>query len=509
MKLTLWDRLVSWFSPEAGLRRLRFRTAAGLMESIKPPSRRGYDAAQPGRRTDGWARNRGDVNAVIQRAAGELRMHARDLLRNNAWARRAVRVIANNTVGWGIVPKAAGGSAEANAEAMKRWKAWAETTACDADGRLTFAGLQHLVVKSIVTDGEILVRRRYRRAADGLPIPLQLQVLEADFLDTAKDGIDAPAGGPIVQGVEYDLIGRRVAYWLFEEHPGSSSSTGKVSKRVPARDILQPFYQERPGQTRGVSWLGSVIVGLKDLDDYEDAELLKQKIAACFTAFVTDRDGGGGGTIATTAGQLGTQSATEDLVEELEPGQINHLAGDKEVTFGNPPQVTVDNFTVRNLRKIAAGFGISYEDLTGDYTLVNFSSARMGRIAFTGNVRDWQTNVMIPFCTGVWAWAMEGLALDLGAEWTVPPLPMLEPDKEGLAIQRLIRVGALTPSGMVREQGGDPDAHWEEYSADMKKLDELGIKLDSDVRAVSQAGLTQQRAGVGGEDKPPPKPVDE
>lgn len=487
-KLTAWERFTLFIAPNWTLRRMQAKSAALAFT-------RNYEAARPGRRTQGWNRNRGDVNSVTSAAVVELRTHARDLIRNNSWARKAQRVIANNVVGWGIVPKAVGPDEALNTKATALWKRWADSTDCESEGRHTFAGLQRQVIQAIVADGEVLVRRRWRKAKDGLPLPMQLQLLEADFLDTNKDGEQGPAG-PIVQGVEYDLIGRRAAYWIFPEHPGSSNSNfNNVSRRIPAEDVLHIFYGERPGQARGVSWFGAAIVNLKDFDEYEDAELMKQKIAACFAAFVTDTDGSGS--------PLGTEDSDDASIESLEPGMISQLKPGQDVTFGTPPQTTTDNFATRQLRRVAAGLGITYEDLTGDYSQVNFSSARMGRLAHQANVVDWQTNMMIPlFCAGVWRWAMEaakqvGMPDTVpGAEWTPPALPMLEPDKEGLAYQRLVRVGAMTPSGMVRELGGDPDAHWTEYAADQKKLDALGIKLDSDVRAVSQAGLAQERVGL-------------
>lgn len=492
MKPTLADRIALWFSPEAGLRRLQARAAADAL------AKRNYDAAGTGRRTTGWARNRGDANAVIGRAAGELRMHARDLLRNNGWSRRASRTVVNSTVGWGLTPKATGRDAE---QAMKLWKSWADAPTCESEGRMTFGGVQRQVMRALFADGEALVRRRWRRTEDGFPLPLQLQVLEADYLDTGKDGIIGQAGGKIVQGVEYDLLGRRAAYWIFPEHPGAASTIGNLSKRIPAGDILHLFDPERAGQARGVSWLGAAIVNLKDLDDYDDAELMKQKIAACFAAFVSDRDG--------TGAALGEQSTTDPLVETLEPGMVVHLAGDKQVTTASPPQVTTDQFTAKNLRKVAAGIGITYEDLTGDYSQVNFSSARMARMGFKGNVEGWQSDIMIPFCAGVWAWAMEAAtflpgvawksaAVRPGAEWTAPPLPLVEPDKEIRATTLAIRAGLITPSEAVRERGGDPKAHFEELAADFELFKTLDLKLDCDPSETSQAGLTQARAGVGG-----------
>lgn len=486
---TWWDRLVSTVAPQWAMKRSAARVAA-----------RHYEAAATGRRTSGWARNRGDANAVMAVAIPELRLHARDLVRNNGWAKRAQRIIANNTVGFGVVPKADSEDAALNKEAQRLWKLWADTTQCDVEGRHSFGGVQHAAMKTIVEAGEVLIRRRWRKASDGLAVPMQLQVLEPDYLDILKDG-DLPNGGWISMGVEYGPFGQRVAYWLFPAHPGSVGLNVGQSRRVPASEIVHAFYSERPEASRGISWYGTAIVNMKDLDEYDDAELMKQKIAACFAAFTTDVNG--------AAPHLGEEDEEDESTDTFEPGMIANLTPGRDVKFANPPGVTSDTLPTRNLRKIAAGLGVTYEDMTGDYSQVNFSSARMGRLSHQANITDWQWNMIIPqVCGPVWDWFAEAaqvaglLREPPPADWTVQPMPMIEPDKEGLALQRLVRGGTITFSEMLRQQGRDPEAHWAEYKADCDTLDTLKIKLDSDVRAVSQAGLTQERAGLGEGGKP-------
>lgn len=487
MKLTGFDKFTAAIAPKWTLNRVRARAALNAV--------RNYEAAQTGRRTSGWNRNRGDADVVAAPALAELRMHARDLVRNNSYARQAQRTIANNTVGWGIVPNPTGVEKNVADAALDIWKRWAETTECDSERRLTFYGLQELVMKSLFESGEVFLRRRNRKAKDGLTLPLQLQVLEADYLDTTKDSAKGQTGGPIVYGVEFDAIGRRAAYWMFDNHPGSGLQVGE-SRRIEASDICHVFQMERPGQTRGVSWLAAAIVNLKELDEYEDAELMRQKVAACFAAFVTDPNG--------SADRLGGDEDDDDRLDALGPGMVEHLEPGKQVTFSNPPTVVNDSFAVRNLRKIAAGVGISYEMITGDYSQVNFSSARMSRLAHWANVHSWQYNMLIPIlCQGVWDWAMTAAVLTgqlpevPGSEWSPPPMPMIEPDKEGLALGRLVRVGAMTHAEMIRQQGRDPKKHFAEYAEGLTLLDELKIDLDSDVRRVSAAGLTQERVGFG------------
>ena len=472
------DGLIGFFSPAAGLRRVRARAATSVM-------RRHYEGAASGRRTQGWKRASGDANAVAGPALSRLRDVARDLVRNNGYAESAITTICDHVVGWGITPK----PMPVSSQAVKLWKAWADTTACDADGAHNFAGIQRLVMRSIVESGEVLVRRRIRRPEDELPIPIQLQVLEPDFIDTLKTGIRLPGGGRIVHGVELDAIGRRVAYWLFPEHPGSDLPGSTASVRVSAENVLHIYRRDRPGQLRGPSWFAPVLLKFKDFDEYDDATLMKQKVAACLALIVSDPDG--------SNTPIGTVDPLEPTIDSLEPGAIlRGIPGEIDVV--QPPSVReYPDYIKTTLHAIAAGLGVSYEDLTGDYSQVNFSSARMARLRHWSRVEEWRWQMMVPMlCDPVWAWAMEaasivGLSVAPAATWTGSPMPMIEPELEGRAYKQNVRSGLMTLSEALRERGYDPEAVFNEMAADNKRIDELGLVLDSDPRKTSQQGLAQ------------------
>lgn len=475
------DRAVGAVAPRWQLQRTRARIANRLVI-------RHYEASSTGRRTAGWNRASGDANATAGPSLQRLRDAARDLVRNNPYAESALKTIADHTVGWGIVAK----PLTPNVLAMKMWKAWTETTACDADGQHDFAGLQKLVMRSVAESGEVLVRRRWRRLEDELPIPMQLQVLEADYLDTSKHNIALPNGGRIVYGVELDPIGRQVAYWLFPDHPGNSFSLMQSSGRVPAEDVQHIYEAKRPGQARGVTWFANTLLRFKDFDEYEDATLMKQKIAACLAVIVTDPDGSG-----SPVGGLADDSTSPGL-DMLSPGAIMSGPAGREVNVVQPPTVRdYADYCNVNLKAIATGLGIPYEELAGDYADINFSAGRLSRLRFYNHVYDWRWRLMIPqFCAPVWDWAMQAAAI-MGAgavspaRWTAPPIAMIEPDKEGLAIQRNIRSGIQTLSESIRERGFDPDEFFAEMAADNAKMDEMGIILDSDPRKMTQAGQLQ------------------
>lgn len=477
------DRMVGFVAPRAGLRRIRARAAATALV-------RHYEAATTSRRTQGWRRTSGDANAVTSPALGRLRDVARDLVRNNGYAESALTTICDHTVGYGLTPK----PQPASPRAAALWKAWAGSTACDADGIRDFAGIQRLVMRTVVESGEVLVRRRLRYTEDGLPIPLQLQVLDPDFLDTSKSVENIAGGGRIINGVEIDSIGRRAAYWLFQEHPGSGILRGSLrSVRVPAEGVLHVFRADRPGQMRGVSWFAPVLLKFKDFDEFDDATLMKQKIAACLAVITSDTDG--------TAPPLGAVDPTAPTVDSLEPGMILNVAPGRSMEVVQPPSVReYPEYTRTTLRAIATGLGVTYEDLTGDYSSVNFSSARMGRLKHWARVEEWRWQMVVPMlCMPVWSWAMQAAAIvglegEPGADWTASPMPMIEPDREGLAYQRNIRSGLMSLSEALRERGYDPDRVLEEIAADNARIDRLGLVLDSDPRKTSQAGQPVQPA---------------
>jgi len=344
----------------------------------------------------------------------------------------------------------------------------------------------------VAVRGEMLVRRRFRLPADNLPIPLQIQVLEPDFLDTAKHGLTLRNGGRIVYGVEFDAIGRRAAYWLFPEHPGNSMGLPSTSQRVPADGVQHVFQRDRAGQVRAASWLAASLVPANDLGEYGDAQRMKQKIAACLAVITSDVDG--------SAAALGTaDDSTTPGVDMLEPGAILNVPPGRTVTVVDPPDVgEYEGFTRTEQLKLAKGLGLSYEDYTGDYSKVNFSSARMSRIEHYDNVYDWRWRLLIPqFCDPVWGWAMQALQIMSvvteipSARWTAPPIPMIEPDKEGLAIQRNVRAGIQTLFDAIRERGYDPEEFFAEIAEGNKLLDRLDIVLDSDPRKMTQAGQAQ------------------
>ncbi|HLZ78818.1 MAG TPA: phage portal protein [Sphingomonas sp.] len=444
-----------------------------------------FDGASFSPRTHGWKRNGRDANAELHPAAMyALRGIARELVRNNPFAERAVAGIANNMVGAGITFQIRrNGVLDKDLTALA--KKHFESTDCDAEGRHNFYGLQLIAAREIVTGGAAVARRRWRKKKDGLTVPFQIQLLESDYINMM---LSAPSvgGGVRMQGVELDAIGRRTGYWLYAKHPGSVLPLSLDTSLIPANDVAHVFRATRPEAVHGPTWFAPVIVRMKDFGDYEDAQLVRQKIASCYTVFKIGEDGS----------DEELEDSDEPGLEAVEPGIIETLPPGTDVKFAEPPGVDgYDAYSRVSLHAIAAGLGVPYELLTGDLSGVNFSSGRMGWLEFQRSIDSWQWNFFIPqFCVPAGQWFLDAVAMTgqdvTGCEfvWTPPAREMIDPATEVPANRDAVRAGQKTPSQVVRERGEDPETFFAEFAADMKRFDDLGLVLDCDPRRVTQVG---------------------
>lgn len=488
------DRAIAWLSPGAALRRVQARTAYEIIS--RHQERYSYEGARSGRRTENWITNDTAANTEIGASLAQLRRRSRDLVRNNPYATGAIDEIVGYTVGTGIGARSSTSDPAVNARVDDAWKRWVDE--CDADGQLDFYGIQDLVARTVFESGECLVRRRQRLPKDGLLIPMQLQVLEPDFLDLSKT--ERLKSGWVIQGVEFDLIGQRVAYWLFSEHPGDVLTAGyggsSQSHRVEARDIRHIYRKLRPGQVRGVPWLAPVVMKLRDIDEYEEAELVRKKVEACFVAFVTQSEPAADPSL----GPSKTDSAGK-RVETISPGLIEYLHAGEDVKFNEPKGSGAGyrDFMRGTQSTIARGIGLTYEQLTGDLSNVNYSSYRAGLLSFRNGIDGFRWKCIIPmFLQPVRRWFIDTAMLanlaPVGAystKWAPPKYGSVNPLQDAQATRALVRSGLQTWPDAVAEQGYDPDEQLDEIQKTFAEFDKRGFVLDCDPRRVSSTGVEQ------------------
>ena len=498
LKPNIIDRAIMYVNPAAGAKRMQSRAVAEILKD----NVRAYDAAGRGRRTKGWWATGASANRETLQGLTLLRWRSRDLVRNNAYAKRAIQAITTNTVGLGIraTPVEVEGK-RFNKKTSAAWKSWAESTDCDWDGQANFYGLQRLAMRCIAESGEVVIRRRW---VEGKAIPIQLQVLEPDLIDHHRNTAVTIDSGYILQGIEFDGKGKIKGYWMYPFHPGEG--TAVPSQFVPAKEILHVYYKERAGQVRGVPFGSSAALSLYDFDEYEQAQLIRQKIASCFAIFVQDNDAD---ITRPTNGSVGGPVGPRR--EKVEPGIIEYLPQGKTVTMANPPGVqNYDEYASAMLRKIAVGFGVSYEILSGDLSNVNFSSGRMGWIEFHRLISEWQNLMLVPMmCDPIWDWFIEAAAfmgeaqLGTKATWTPPRREMIDPSKEIKAMSEAVRNGFESWSSIVRQLGGDPNMVLDEIGKDYENFDEKELMLSCDPRYDAARKIPPDQELPGNEEDEP------
>jgi lambda family phage portal protein len=274
------------------------------------------EGAMSQRRLRGWQPPLENINSLIASGGPRLLARSRELVVTNGYAANACEAFASNLVGDGIKPSSLIEDPVLRDQVQRLWLAW--TDEADADGLTDFHGLQAMMAREMFVAGECFVRLRPRRAEDGLLVPIQLQLLQSEMLPFEKT--EAAANGNRIRcGIEFDAIGRRVAYHLRRRHPGDSTDQGMITPetvRVPAEDVLHIYRPIDAGQIRGPPHVAPAMVRLFLLDQYDDAELDRKKTAAMFAGFITKT--------APEEQLMGEIEATDDsgATVSLEPGTL-------------------------------------------------------------------------------------------------------------------------------------------------------------------------------------------
>lgn len=473
--MNILDHLIGAVSPKAALE----REAARLhLEHIRQT--RNYQAAKTGRRTDGWNNATGSANAAL--AGGGyaiLRARTRDAVRNNGYAASAIRKLTSKIVGQGISPNFVTNRDRVRKRLEELWTEFNEN--CDPEGQQDYLGMQSLQVRSTIEGGDSLALWSWDKTEK---MPLKIKLLEGDFLDHSL--VKQNGNNRIMQGVEFNTKGQRVGYYLYPTHPGEiMTSWGAVKPSfVPAQDVDHMFDILRIGQVRGVPWFAPVLMKINDSADYDDAELVRKKIEACFSVFVTRGSGALGSPLAA--------SQTDELgrrIEGLSPGMVSYLAPGDDVKFGMPSQNQgFADYMIDINHAISAGVGIPYFMMTGRLDGVNYSSARIGMIDFWDLLDHWQLHMVIPQnCRKVMKRflllaTLRGIPLppDLKVEWITPARPLVDPLKDITATKESMKAGLLTFSQANRERGNDPSQQMAELAREQALRVQMGVHLDID-----------------------------
>ena len=474
------------------------------------PRRRMYQGAQFSRLTADWVTSNTSADSEVYGSAQKLRDRARQLCRDNDYARQALRAIEGNVIGQGIpfqsqVRMQRGGKLDTgvNDAIEAAWKRWSYAQHCHTGGKLCFADLERLVIRACAESGEVFIRL-VRQSFGGSTIPLAMEVIEADQLDDGLNG-RSQQGNEIRMGVEVDGWGRPIAYHFLAYHPGDYQfSNQQIStqrhKRIPAEEVIHLYRIERPGMTRGITWFASAIQRLHHLAGYEQAEVVRARASSALMGFITSPEGE----------LIGDDVMDGERVSNFEPGVFKYLQAGESVTVPqlDAPDGQFEPFLRAMLRAMAAGIGCSYETISRDFSTSNYSSSRLSLIEDRDHWRILQSWLIENFHRRVFSeWldlAVLSNALSLpgyeqqperfkAARWMPRGWAWVDPAKEVAAYKEAVRCGFKTLADVVAEQGGDLDELLLARQSELAKLDEMGIVVDSDPTQVTGAGQQQMQ----------------
>lgn len=465
------DSVVGYFSPRAGLDRVRARMAMNVIQ-------RKYDVSSNSRRNSfGFARKTTGAEEVSI-AENKAAAAGQELCRNNPLALRAKRVWSNNVVGAGITMEATDKNGSDVVKFNEVWDDLMTSTNIDFEGHNTLYGLQHLWISTVIESGGVFIRRHVNKSKE---FPMQLQTIEQGYLDKAKN--KGTAKGVIIDGIQFGVNGQLEGYWFLMEKTLTNKSSQAKSKFHKASNIIHIFRKDRVGQHLGITWFGATATTFKNYSIYQDAKLVQQQIAACLALIVEE-----------SPALIGGTKVTEDLPDQLEPASIYYVEHGQTVTTVTPPKADSSNaFDVATKRDLAAGLGLTYEQLSGDYSLVNFASGRMGKNEFFNELDVVQQHLMLPALNKVFGWFVDIFKIDnisvinktskFKPDWTFPARSTVNPQEEFDVLMSKVRHGMMSPRKAAKILGERLDKIVVEWKKDKDLFGDLPFDIDPSIFA--------------------------
>lgn len=345
---------------------------------------------------------------------------ARDMLRNDAYVQGGANLHKDNIVGSHYLANARPNSRmvfgrqndeweEAFQEEVEElWELYSDSPDhwIDAARTNNFTSLVRLAVGIHLMAGEVLAAVEWRKD-DGSPFSTCIQMVDLDRLSDPQDRITPFQQLPNQRaGVRYDRYGAPQSYFVRNSHPndfGPIDFSLPSWKEIPIRkpwgrlQVIHLFEQVRPDQSRGITEMVGALKGMKvthTLRDLQVQNMVTQSLyAAAITSNLPDEQ---------VFAALGSGSLTSDKVAELVTNYAEGYLSSVAQYAGTSRGLQIDGVKIPRLypgeklellspgkggplgtefeqsllRYIAASLGVSYEQLSRDYTHTNYASAR-------------------------------------------------------------------------------------------------------------------------------------
>ena len=342
---------------------------------------------------------------------------ARDVLRNDAYVQGGSNLHKDNIVGSHYLLNSRPSSKvvfgkqddtweeEFQEEVEEKWELYSDSADHWVDAARTnnFTQQVRLAVGVHFMAGEMLAAVEWIKD-DGAPFNTAIQFVDLDRLSTSPLSLNQ---SDVRNGIRYNRRGAPVSYQIRTEHPSDFGPLfGRTPlpewKEIPIRkpwgrmQIIHLFEQVRPDQSRGLTDLATSLKATKIGHTWRDLNIQHAVTQAMYAAAITSELPsdqvfaalGGGQPTPDKVQELVTNYATGYLSSvaqyagtnrglQIDGVKIPHLYPGTKLELMSPGKSGLQpEFESSLLRYIAASMGVSYEQLSRDYTKTNYASAR-------------------------------------------------------------------------------------------------------------------------------------
>lgn len=395
-----------------------------------------------------------------------MRARARWLHENNPIMSNIDEAILNNVIGRGIGLQSKTGNKKLDEEIEKRFKQWFNK--CDITGRLNFADMQRLILKSRMVDGEIFIYKKITK--DGL----KLQLIEPDNLDVSQGE----------NGLSLNDDGSVKTYHF---------KVNNKSINIPGQQIINYFHIERATQYRGISEYKQAILDIKNFSAFQSSMVRNARANAEIAYTVeSERD----------SSSFGVTKNDDDEIQDINGLMVYYLKPGEKVSKHSTTTIGsgYSEFVMNTVRMIANARKISYELAFRDYSQVNFASSRASLIQDNKRFDYEQSHISSYVLTDIFQDWLEIEVLSgkikinptkwskdksqfIAPRWSYPKREWVNPQQDIKAIEKEIELDLTTKTDLAHERGLD----FEEILKTKQKENELIKKYGLEEEEVKNA----------------------
>jgi lambda family phage portal protein len=387
----------------------------------------------------------------------------------------------------------------------------------DATRRRTFSQQLRTAAGHLMGDGEILGLSEWADDEEGR-YKTRLRLVDPGRLSnpTGRMNGDLPGGGRIADGIEFNAADVPIRYHIREKHQSDWGSKDLFKWAAWDRwtswgrpQVFHCFEVEREGQSRGVSRFVATLRSFRAFDKFTDATLQSATINALILGYMKSNSGPMAASENFEAKDVHDVEASRQAHYKESPVSLANGAVLPVIPYGDEIKLetasrdvtSFDAFARAIIRLIAAALGVTYEELSMDYSQTNYSSARAALIhayADTLAMMDLMKGQLVrPFAV---SWAEEAFdrgyveipdgapdfydAVDAYTEIHIigPGKGVIDPTKEIDAAAARIETGVSTLEDECDELGKDWEEVLEQRVREDARKSELEVELGGSAR---------------------------